>query len=119
MLADLEPYFARMISTFENTTRKPMGGSLSAIVVSWTNSIGDVTEDETSEFRMGSFVVELLCLIPLQYVCNLISRKSGPNITLIYKSRAHTGEQIHSAQGWHLGSRLRTFFAGCRRPWDH
>lgn len=65
VLTQIEEYFSRMISTFENTTRKPMGGALSAILVSSTNKVGRNVED-VSEFRMGSFIVELLCLIPLQ-----------------------------------------------------
>ncbi|CAE6455357.1 unnamed protein product [Rhizoctonia solani] len=61
-------YFARMISTFEMTTQKPMGGSLAAIEVKSTNSneISGYPSNQASEFKLGSFIVELLCLIPLQ-----------------------------------------------------
>ncbi|CAE6496426.1 unnamed protein product, partial [Rhizoctonia solani] len=64
-LPEVEGYFTRMISTFESTTRKPMGGSLSAIEVRSANRIGADFADQTSEFKLGSFIVELLCLIPL------------------------------------------------------
>ncbi|KAF8690053.1 hypothetical protein RHS03_09010, partial [Rhizoctonia solani] len=66
-LDEVEEYFARMISTFETTTQKPMGGGLTAIEVRGTH-LGETsgyTEGEMSEFKLGSFVVELLCLIPL------------------------------------------------------
>ncbi|KAF8607193.1 hypothetical protein BDV93DRAFT_303052 [Ceratobasidium sp. AG-I] len=61
----LQDYFTRMIAIFEKTTRKPMDGTLSAIDVESATSIGDLISDRTSEFRLGSFIVELLCLIPL------------------------------------------------------
>ncbi|KEP46676.1 putative cytochrome P450 family protein, partial [Rhizoctonia solani 123E] len=66
-LDEVGEYFARMISTFETTTRKPMGGSLSAIEVKSidSNGISGNLFNQTSEFKMGSFIVELLCLIPL------------------------------------------------------
>ncbi|KAG8713472.1 hypothetical protein FRC09_018672 [Ceratobasidium sp. 395] len=64
-LPELGDYFARMISTFERTTRKPMDGSLSAIsVVSSVDGEASLN-DGVSEFLFGSFIVELLCLIPL------------------------------------------------------
>ncbi|KAG8693956.1 hypothetical protein FRC09_010163, partial [Ceratobasidium sp. 395] len=64
-LPELGHYFARMISTFERTTRKPMDGSLSAIsVVSSVDGEASL-HDGVSEFLFGSFIVELLCLIPL------------------------------------------------------
>ncbi|CAE6431455.1 unnamed protein product, partial [Rhizoctonia solani] len=47
--------------------RKPMGGSLAAIKVKSTdsNETSAYMSDEVSEFKLGSFIVELLCLIPL------------------------------------------------------
>jgi hypothetical protein len=65
-LTEVESYFARMISTFETTTQKPTGGSLTAIVVSSTDKVGGDMQEDASEFRMGSFILELLCLLPLQ-----------------------------------------------------
>ncbi|CAE6373871.1 unnamed protein product [Rhizoctonia solani] len=64
-LEDVKDYFARMISTFEATTRKPMGGTLTAIEVKSTSDIDSDIVTEASEFKLGSFIVELLCLIPL------------------------------------------------------
>ncbi|KAG8738572.1 hypothetical protein FRC10_006677 [Ceratobasidium sp. 414] len=64
-LAELGDYFARMISSFERTTRKPMEGSLALISV-FSTAGGDASlADSISEFLLGSFIVELLCLIPL------------------------------------------------------
>ncbi|KAG8792428.1 Vacuolar protein sorting-associated protein 13A [Ceratobasidium sp. 428] len=64
-LPELGGYFARTISTFEHTTRKPMDDSLSAIsVVSSVDGEASLN-DGVSEFLFGSFIVELLCLIPL------------------------------------------------------
>ncbi|EUC60521.1 root hair defective 3 GTP-binding protein, partial [Rhizoctonia solani AG-3 Rhs1AP] len=65
VLQEVTGYFARMISTFETTTRKPMGGSLSSIEVKSASHIDPELVDQTSEFKLGSFIVELLCLIPL------------------------------------------------------
>ncbi|KAG8756609.1 hypothetical protein FRC11_005176, partial [Ceratobasidium sp. 423] len=65
VLPEVEEYFDRMISKFETTTRKPIGGSLTAIEVTSTNRIEQDFADKISEFRLGSFIVELLCLIPL------------------------------------------------------
>ncbi|KEP46929.1 von willebrand factor type A domain protein, partial [Rhizoctonia solani 123E] len=65
VLQEVTGYFARMISTFETTTRKPMGGSLSSIEVKSASHIDPDLVDQTSEFKLGSFIVELLCLIPL------------------------------------------------------
>ncbi|KAF8685043.1 hypothetical protein RHS04_00827 [Rhizoctonia solani] len=64
-LQGVEEYFARMVSTFETTTRKPMGSALTAIQVKRTDTIGRNTAGQISEFKLGSFIVELLCLIPL------------------------------------------------------
>ncbi|CAE6502261.1 unnamed protein product, partial [Rhizoctonia solani] len=64
-LQGVEDYFSRMISTFEATTRKPMAGTLTAIEVKPTNKTGRDIVNKTSEFKLGSFIVELLCLIPL------------------------------------------------------
>ncbi|QRW13378.1 E3 ubiquitin-protein ligase TRIP12 [Ceratobasidium sp. AG-Ba] len=64
-LTDLGGYFARMISSFERTTRKPMDGTLAAITVSSSTDGEASLSDAVSEFSFGSFIVELLCLIPL------------------------------------------------------
>ncbi|KAG8795915.1 hypothetical protein FRC12_008170 [Ceratobasidium sp. 428] len=64
-LAELGGYFARMISSFERSTQKPMDGALSAISV-FASSDGTASlNNGVSEFLLGSFIVELLCLIPL------------------------------------------------------
>lgn len=67
-LGRVNAYFAKMISTFERTTRKPTDGKLSAIVIEWAPdaSTAAINAIERSCFHLGSFVVELLCLIPIQ-----------------------------------------------------
>jgi hypothetical protein len=65
-LGELGDYFARMISTFERTTRKPMDGSISSMSVFSTVDGEASFAGGISEFLLGSFIVELLCLIPLQ-----------------------------------------------------
>ncbi|KAG9125289.1 Vacuolar protein sorting-associated protein 13A [Ceratobasidium sp. 392] len=64
-LAELGDYFARMISSFERSTRKPMDGTLSSISVSASADGATSLNNDVSEFLFGSFIVELLCLIPL------------------------------------------------------
>ncbi|KAH7337773.1 hypothetical protein B0J17DRAFT_573266 [Rhizoctonia solani] len=64
-LQGVQEYFSRMISTFEATTRKPMSGTLAAIEVMSTKEAGRDIVSNVSEFKLGSFIVELLCLIPL------------------------------------------------------
>ncbi|ELU39519.1 cytochrome P450 [Rhizoctonia solani AG-1 IA] len=65
-LQGAEDYFARMVSSFETTTRKPVGSTLMGIQVKLTDTIGRNTAGQISEFKLGSFIVALLCLIPLQ-----------------------------------------------------
>ncbi|KAG9091466.1 hypothetical protein FS749_016528, partial [Ceratobasidium sp. UAMH 11750] len=64
-LPELADYFARMISTFERTTRKPMDGTLSSISIFASGDGAASLSNGVSEFLFGSFIVELLCLIPL------------------------------------------------------
>ncbi|KAG9092892.1 hypothetical protein FS749_015351 [Ceratobasidium sp. UAMH 11750] len=66
-LDDLDGYFTRMITKFEQTTRKPMDGSLSTIsVTASSDSPQDLIRNfACSRFLLGSLIVELLCLIPL------------------------------------------------------
>ncbi|KAG9124993.1 hypothetical protein FRC07_009437 [Ceratobasidium sp. 392] len=66
-LDELDAYFARMITKFEQTTRKPMDGSLSAIsvIASSESPQALVQKFACSMYPLGGFVVELLCLIPL------------------------------------------------------
>ncbi|KAG8723550.1 hypothetical protein FRC09_002858 [Ceratobasidium sp. 395] len=64
-LTELGDYFARMISGFERSTQKPMDGILSSISVSTSPNGVTSLKNSVSEFLFGSFIVELLCLIPL------------------------------------------------------
>ena len=66
------PCFADMIETFERTTKKPTGDKLSTIHVSamtFDNFIvkysPDAEWDDTSIFKVGEWVVDILCLIPI------------------------------------------------------
>ena len=61
-------YFTKMITAFERTTQKPTDGKLSAIGVDWCSPTLEAfaEREDSSYFHFGSFVVELLCLIPIQ-----------------------------------------------------
>lgn len=67
-LDPLGQYFERMIATFEQTTRKPMDASVASLSVVVSSDSPDKVARRTacSRYKLGSFVVELLCLIPLQ-----------------------------------------------------
>ncbi|KAG8712967.1 Vacuolar protein sorting-associated protein 13A [Ceratobasidium sp. 423] len=58
-------YFVGVISAFENTSWKPIGETLTAMRARGTSKFGRNIVDKISEFKLGSFIVELLCLIPL------------------------------------------------------
>ncbi|CAE6371963.1 unnamed protein product [Rhizoctonia solani] len=62
----IEAHFASIISTFARKTKKPMAQTLTSIRVKTTNEVGRCIVNATSEFKLGSFIVELLCLIPLR-----------------------------------------------------
>ncbi|KAG8690805.1 hypothetical protein FRC11_009018, partial [Ceratobasidium sp. 423] len=64
-------YFARMISTLRNTTNKPVGEDLVETIVSSTNIAKFETFGDISEFKLGSYFVELICLIPLHLAITL------------------------------------------------
>jgi hypothetical protein len=64
-------YFSDLIQTFERTTRKPTGDELHRIRVSakdftafWTGAIMD-SDWDISRYRVGEWLVDLLCLIPI------------------------------------------------------
>ncbi|EIW81360.1 hypothetical protein CONPUDRAFT_165528 [Coniophora puteana RWD-64-598 SS2] len=65
------PHFSELIQTFERTTRKPTGTELSSIAINsmtfndFYNILDDLCISQTSNFRAGEWLVELLCLIPI------------------------------------------------------
>lgn len=65
------PYFRDMIEAFERSTRKPTGDELSSILITATTfdefvaAVASSTNQETSRFRAGEWLVEFLCLIPI------------------------------------------------------
>ena len=61
-------YWRDMVATFEASTRKPTEGVLQARSVSGTefNIYSDDWRQTSSEFHAGEWLVELLCLIPIQ-----------------------------------------------------
>ena len=71
-LQPFESYFSDLIQTFERTTRKPTGGELLRIKVlakelSMFHDEVIVNSDwEVSRYLVGEWLVELLCLIPIQ-----------------------------------------------------
>ena len=66
-----DSYFSDLIQTFERSTRKPTGDELRRIKVSATDfeSFGDEIilnpEWDVSRYRVGEWLVDLLCLIPI------------------------------------------------------
>lgn len=70
--AKFAPHFDDLISAFEQQTRKPTGSELKRIHVSAVRIRSVIallsTENkwEVSEFRVGEWLVDLLCLIPIQ-----------------------------------------------------
>ena len=67
-----ESYFSDLIQTFERTTRKPTSGELRRIQVTakeFSMFIDEVimnSDWEVSRYLVGEWLVELLCLIPIQ-----------------------------------------------------
>ncbi|KAB5588316.1 hypothetical protein CTheo_8242 [Ceratobasidium theobromae] len=63
----LNKYFEQMISTFVQTTHKPIGNALSSIFVAASFSCPDVLVQTIpcSRYQLGSFIVEFMCLIPI------------------------------------------------------
>jgi hypothetical protein len=67
-----QPHFADMIETFERTTKKLTGEKLSTLQVSAmafdefiANFSPDAEWDVTSIFKVGEWVVDIFCLIPI------------------------------------------------------
>jgi hypothetical protein len=67
-----ESYFSDLIQTFERTTRKPTGGELRRIKVfakefsTFEDEVIMNSDWEVSRYLVGEWLVELLCLIPIQ-----------------------------------------------------
>ncbi|KAI0280129.1 hypothetical protein BGY98DRAFT_965783 [Russula aff. rugulosa BPL654] len=67
-----ESYFSYLIQTFERTTRKPTGGELRRIKVlakeysTFRDEVIMNSDWEVSRYLVGEWLVELLCLIPIQ-----------------------------------------------------
>ncbi|KAF7370364.1 VWFA domain-containing protein [Mycena sanguinolenta] len=67
-----KPHFSELISTFEQKTRKPNSDLLKSIQVlafpgaSFFSQIWPDEQWDLSTFRAGEFLLEILCLIPLQ-----------------------------------------------------
>ena len=64
-------YFSDLVQTFEKETQKPTGDELSGIKVSaaqprpfWKKFLSD-QDWEVSRYRVGEWLVDLLCLIPI------------------------------------------------------
>ncbi|KAF7356382.1 VWFA domain-containing protein [Mycena venus] len=65
------PYFDDLICNFEQQTRKPTGNQLKkvevhALDIDGVLSLFSTTQWPVSEFRAGEWLVDLLCLIPIQ-----------------------------------------------------
>jgi hypothetical protein len=70
--AAFPPHFNELITTFERTTKKPTGMELKSIVVKvlgYDQSFADLGRDcdwLVSSFKAGEWLVDILCLIPIQ-----------------------------------------------------
>jgi hypothetical protein len=66
-----EPYFSKMIRSFEQQTRKPTGDVLKKLQIesaSFEDVLGELAEEydwDISELRVGEWLVDVLCLIPI------------------------------------------------------
>ncbi len=64
-------YFSDLVQTFEMTTRKPTGDELSGIKVSaaqfgpFWDTVLSASDWKVSRYRVGEWLVDLLCLIPI------------------------------------------------------
>ncbi|CAE6410025.1 unnamed protein product [Rhizoctonia solani] len=68
-------YFSKLVSTFERTTQKPTNGKLFEISVEWSHHpLERAIQVAGSSFQFGSFVAELICLIPIQLA---VTRENG------------------------------------------
>lgn len=76
-------YFLKLIESFERTTQKPTDGKLFAITIRTLPGALSVAASELpgSHFNFGGYLVELLCLIPIQLAVtqenNFIPLKDG------------------------------------------
>ncbi|KAF5337682.1 hypothetical protein D9757_014271 [Collybiopsis confluens] len=67
-----EPYFRKMIHSFEQRTRKPTGDVLKKLQIEsapYEDVLKELVEEhdwDISEFRAGEWLVDVLCLIPIQ-----------------------------------------------------
>jgi hypothetical protein len=65
------PYFSDLIQRFESTTRKPTGDELRRIMISakhfeaFLKNVVLVSNWGVSRYRLGEWLVDLLCLIPI------------------------------------------------------
>ncbi|EUC62856.1 cytochrome P450 family protein, putative, partial [Rhizoctonia solani AG-3 Rhs1AP] len=60
-----------MISTLRRTTHKPVDWELTSTLVSTTNATSEELLESLSEFKLGSFIVELICLIPIHIAATM------------------------------------------------
>ena len=90
------PHFAKMICTFEETTKKPTGDVLKSIKVSaasfavFTQEFCDAKQWNVSQYHVGEWVVDFLCLIPIHIAVTkencFIPLKDGVYSTELEKS---------------------------------
>ncbi|KAF5381827.1 hypothetical protein D9757_008331 [Collybiopsis confluens] len=91
-----KPYFAKMVHLFEQRTRKPTGDVLKKLQIesaSLDDVLREVLEESNwvvSEFRAGEWLVDVLCLIPIQLAVTRDNRflplKDGVSSSALEKS---------------------------------
>ncbi|KAF8216813.1 hypothetical protein K438DRAFT_1658303 [Mycena galopus ATCC 62051] len=108
------PHFSELIYTFEQRTRKPTGDALKSIQVltlpSAPFSSQSLSDDQwdLSKFRAGEWLVDILCLIPLQLAVTRENRflplKDGVTSATLERSLlgAEVGQIVDSISiGWY------------------
>jgi hypothetical protein len=116
-------YFADMVRTFEDQTKKPTDGELKAISIgaeTYSNTILRLTDssfDNVSQFRAGQWFVNLLCLLPIHIAVardnRFVPLKDGVSSTEFERSLlgAEVGRIVDNLSfGWYE-SILRSYMA--------
>ncbi|KAF9064891.1 hypothetical protein BDP27DRAFT_1467712 [Rhodocollybia butyracea] len=91
-----EPYFSKMIHYFKQQTRKPTGDVLKKLQIesaSFEDVLGELVEEhdwDISELRVGEWLVDVLCLIPIHLAVTRDNRfmplKDGVSSSSLEKS---------------------------------
>lgn len=129
-----QPHFTDMIETFERTTKKITGDKLSTLQVSAVSFDSFITStspnaewNDTSIFKVGEWVVNLLCLIPI-HLALVRDNRFVPLINGVYSAEVEKsllGAEINRivdsiSFGWYesifqsyMADKVRSFICVC------